>query len=161
MTCLRAANVSLLDTANKQISAGSLFGTVAFLPVVDGSFIVERPTETLKKGHINGVTFQHFSSHYQLKPSYQEVLLSVTNAHEGLAFVNMSAITNIRDYVVQLFPVAPTSIIDTITRKYQALGGTPADQAVLIMGECKSSFSKTDLIVDFPQPALSVQRISF
>ena len=55
LDCLRAADISLLQSANLEINASGFFGTFVFVPVVDGSFITERPTELLKAGRVNGV----------------------------------------------------------------------------------------------------------
>lgn len=42
--------------ANMNLNLGEFFGTYAFVPVVDGTFIVERPTVTLEKRRVNGVS---------------------------------------------------------------------------------------------------------
>ena len=55
LDCLRAADVNSLQSANVEINASGFFGTFVFVPVVDGSFITERPTELLKAGKVNGV----------------------------------------------------------------------------------------------------------
>lgn len=55
LACLRAADVSALEMANMNLNLGEFFGTYAFVPVVDGTFIVERPTVTLEKRRVNGV----------------------------------------------------------------------------------------------------------
>ena len=55
LECLRAADVNSLQNANVEINASGFFGTFVFVPVVDGSFITERPTELLKAGKVNGV----------------------------------------------------------------------------------------------------------
>lgn len=57
LQCLRNTDIGLLDAVNSNISANAFFGTFIFVPVVDGTFITERPTEALKKGKINGVSF--------------------------------------------------------------------------------------------------------
>ena len=53
--CLRAADVNSLQSANLEIGASGFFGTFVFVPVVDGSFITDRPTELLQAGKVNGV----------------------------------------------------------------------------------------------------------
>ena len=55
LDCLRAVDVDSLQNTNLAISASGFFGTFIFVPVVDGSFITERPTELLKAGKVNGV----------------------------------------------------------------------------------------------------------
>ena len=55
LECLRAADVDTLQAANIEINGSGFFGTFVFVPVVDGTFITERPTESLLKGNINAV----------------------------------------------------------------------------------------------------------
>ena len=55
LACLRAANAQAIQTMNVKINVGAFYGTFTFVPVVDGEFIVERPTETMSKGKMNGV----------------------------------------------------------------------------------------------------------
>ena len=55
LECLRAADVNSLQSANSDINTSGFFGTFVFVPVVDGSFITERPTQLLKAGKVNGV----------------------------------------------------------------------------------------------------------
>lgn len=53
--CLRAADVNTLENMYTNISFSGFYGTYLFVPVVDGTFIVERPTMTLNKKKFNGV----------------------------------------------------------------------------------------------------------
>ena len=59
LECLRAADVNSLQCANLDISSSAFFGTFVFQPVVDGSFITERPTQLLKAGKLNRVREIH------------------------------------------------------------------------------------------------------
>ncbi len=56
LECLRNADIELLDSMNSNIAANGFYGTFIFVPVVDGTFITERPSEALKKGKVNGVS---------------------------------------------------------------------------------------------------------
>ena len=60
MACLRSADVALLDAANVAITLANFAGTFTFVPVVDDTFIVDRPTEILKRGQVNGVSIPLF-----------------------------------------------------------------------------------------------------
>ena len=42
--------------ANFNINASGFFGTFVFVPVIDGSFIIERLTEVLKARKVNEVS---------------------------------------------------------------------------------------------------------
>ncbi|OAX34806.1 alpha/beta-hydrolase [Rhizopogon vinicolor AM-OR11-026] len=55
LSCLRAADVNTLQTLNTNINLNGFYGTYTFVPVVDGTFIVERPTVTISKGRLNCV----------------------------------------------------------------------------------------------------------
>ncbi|KAH7888188.1 Alpha/Beta hydrolase protein [Phlebopus sp. FC_14] len=117
LSCLRDADVSALETLNYNINLAGFYGTFVFVPVVDGTFIIERPTVTLSKGHLNG-----------------EALLAVTNANEGTEFVNQSMTLDISEYILQLFPNLQRSQAALATPLYQHLG-TNVEQANLAAGE--------------------------
>ncbi|KAG0695775.1 Alpha/Beta hydrolase protein [Suillus ampliporus] len=95
----------------------AFFGTIVFVPVVDGTFIVERPTVTISKGRLNG-------NH----------LLAVTNSHEGNVFVNQSMTLDIADYVKTLFPNFGSAQAAGAVMMYQNQGSN-VDQAILAIGE--------------------------
>ena len=50
-------DVNSLESANLEINVSGFYGTFVFVPVVDGSFITESPTELLKAGKVNGVRY--------------------------------------------------------------------------------------------------------
>lgn len=54
--CLVNADPAALESVNNVLAGIGFFGTYDVTPVVDdGTFIVERPLETLQKGKGNGV----------------------------------------------------------------------------------------------------------
>lgn len=113
------------------------------MPVVDGSFIVERPTVTLARGDVNGVTVLHaFNSHISIHLTsrlvHQEFALSITNAFEGESFVNASQpeTGNTTLYISELFPFLGQAQIEQGVALYAQTGGTSLDQVIGIMGEC-------------------------
>jgi hypothetical protein len=55
MACLRAADATVLQTANSNINVAGFFGTFLLVPVVDGDFITQRPTLSFMEGKVNGV----------------------------------------------------------------------------------------------------------
>ncbi|KAE9408456.1 alpha/beta-hydrolase [Gymnopus androsaceus JB14] len=107
LTCLRGVNETVLETINTNINQGGFFGTFVFVPVVDGTFITQRPTESLKQGKVNG-----------------KALLSITNTNEGVIFVN------------QTNPINNVSLIVKTAELYASLG-TPLEQDEAIMAECR------------------------
>ncbi|KAE9408465.1 alpha/beta-hydrolase, partial [Gymnopus androsaceus JB14] len=118
LTCLRGVNETLLETINTNINEGGFFGTFVFVPVVDGTFITQRPIEALKQGKVNG-----------------KALLSITNTNEGVIFVNQTnPITNMSLYAGTLFPkFGPKQ--DSKTAELYASLGTPLEQDDAIMAE--------------------------
>jgi len=119
LSCLRSVNVTTLQAANSVINTSGFFGTFVFVPVVDGTFITDRPTQLLKEKKVNG-----------------QILYSVTNTFEGAVFVSASTTNNlaVADYVSELFPNFGTQEIQATTAQYAGLGST-INQAIAIMGE--------------------------
>jgi hypothetical protein len=56
LECLRSIDATTLIEADTAIGVASFMGTYTFVPVVDGTFIVERPSVTLNRGKKNGVS---------------------------------------------------------------------------------------------------------
>ncbi|KAJ6615854.1 Alpha/Beta hydrolase protein [Mycena sp. CBHHK59/15] len=119
MACLRAADANTLQTANTQINSGGFFGTFLFVPVVDGTFITQRPTVSLMQRKVNG-----------------KALLSITNTFEGDDFVNQgtAATANATHYALDLFPDFGPKEADAVGALYAGLG-TPLFQENAIQGE--------------------------
>jgi hypothetical protein len=55
LTCLRQVNATALQGVNSAIANADFFGVFVWVPVIDGTFIVERPIQTLSRGKANGV----------------------------------------------------------------------------------------------------------
>ncbi|KAH0839491.1 Alpha/Beta hydrolase protein [Lanmaoa asiatica] len=117
LSCLRAANINTLEYLNNKINYDAFYGTYTFVPVVDGVFIIARPTVALAEGKVNG-----------------EALYSVTNSHEGNIFVDQSATLNISHYINTLFPNIQAWQVAAAVPLYEGLG-TNVDQANYVMGE--------------------------
>ncbi|KAJ6463192.1 Alpha/Beta hydrolase protein [Mycena vulgaris] len=105
MACLRAADASVLETANNNINRGGFFGTFLLVPVIDGEFITQRPTIALLEGKVNG-----------------EALLAVTNTFEGTSFVDQSTTVTAAQYSLNLFPGFGTAQADTVGELYADVG---------------------------------------
>ncbi|KAH7928320.1 alpha/beta-hydrolase [Leucogyrophana mollusca] len=115
--CLQGVDATDLQTANYDLAGTGFYGTYIFVPVVDGTFIVERPSVTLAKGQVNG-----------------DILLSVGNSNEGNIFVNANETLNITDYVAQLFPDMTPLQVQEAAYVYASYG-TPLEQAIAVMGD--------------------------
>ncbi|KAJ6496021.1 Alpha/Beta hydrolase protein, partial [Mycena sanguinolenta] len=117
LACLRAVDANALATVNANINAAGFFGTFVTVPVVDGVFITQRPTLSLLEGKVNG-----------------EALLSVTNAFEGVLFVNQSAATTATQYSLDLFPGFSPTQANSVGALY-ANDGNDLFQVDAIQGE--------------------------
>lgn len=49
-------DADILETINKNMAQSAFFGTFIWVPVVDGSLIVQRPSEAFKQGKVNSVS---------------------------------------------------------------------------------------------------------
>ncbi|KAL0065737.1 hypothetical protein AAF712_007220 [Marasmius tenuissimus] len=115
---MRETDTSALELANENITVAGFFGTFTFVPVVDGTFIRQRPTQALREGKLNG-----------------EALLVVHNTDEGEHFVNQTAPPfNASQYVTELFPKLTPQEAAKVAELYAGLG-SDLIQENLIMGE--------------------------
>ncbi|KAF8824921.1 hypothetical protein HHX47_DHR7000292 [Lentinula edodes] len=112
-----SADAAALEIVNGNVNVAGFYGTFVFVPVVDGSFITQRPTEAMKQGKVNG-----------------EALLAVTNSNEGFIFVNQSNPIAASSYASNLFPKFGTEVAN-ITAQIYAPFGYSLEQDELIMGE--------------------------
>ncbi|KAJ7189181.1 Alpha/Beta hydrolase protein [Mycena filopes] len=117
MACLRSVDGDVLQAANIQVNNGAFFGTYTLVPVVDGTFITQSPTRSLMQGKING-----------------EAILSVTNAFEGVKFVNQTTPANATKLALEVFPNFGPPEADRVGSLYAGLG-TPLFQENALMGE--------------------------
>ncbi|KAJ7152878.1 Alpha/Beta hydrolase protein [Mycena filopes] len=126
LACIRRVDAAALMDVHQSIYGAGFYGTVTFVPVVDGEFITQRPTLALAQGRVNG-----------------QALLSVTNAFEGTIFVNQSAPEDAAQYARHLFPKLDAATGKRVAALYGALG-TEVFQNNAIMGEtiliCPSYF---------------------
>ncbi|KAJ7082934.1 Alpha/Beta hydrolase protein [Mycena belliarum] len=107
MSCLRSADAATLQNANSNINLAGFFGTFTLVPVVDGTFIRQRPTLSLLEGKVNG-----------------RALLAVTNAFEGTVFVNQSITSTAAQYAFDLFPNLNRAQAAKAEALYNGLGTT-------------------------------------
>ncbi|KAG2064949.1 alpha/beta-hydrolase [Suillus decipiens] len=117
LSCVRAADVNTLQTLNYNTNLNGHHGTLTFVPVVDGTFIVEKPTVTLIKGRLNG-----------------NYLLAVVNSHEGNIFVDQSTTMSVADFITTIFPNFSPAQITGAAAMYQNMGSN-VNQANLAMAE--------------------------
>ncbi|KAJ7149815.1 Alpha/Beta hydrolase protein [Mycena crocata] len=117
MACLRAADATVLETANTNINNAGFFGTFVVIPVIDGTFITQSPTRALLEGRVNG-----------------EALLAVTNTFEGTVFVNQNTTLTAAQYAFELFPDFGQAQAAEAGAQYAGLG-TSLFQDNAIQGE--------------------------
>ncbi|TEB27080.1 cephalosporin esterase, partial [Coprinellus micaceus] len=115
--CLRNMSTNELIAVNVDVCTSGFYGTFVFAPVVDGTFIKERPSEMLKQGKLN-----------------TDTLLTMTNTYEGVGFVDSSWSSTVQEYISNLLPLLPERHAADGGRLYHGLG-TTAEQIGLIMGD--------------------------
>ncbi|THU80318.1 alpha/beta-hydrolase [Dendrothele bispora CBS 962.96] len=112
LSCLRNTDVALLSAANFQIAAAAFFETFVLGPVVDGSFIAQRPSELLAEGHLNKV----------------QKVLTISNTFEGTIFINPN-VTSLTEFVKGLFPTLSEETVTDVVETYSGSNST-ADTSV-------------------------------
>ena len=101
--CLVSVDSAKLQNASAAISASGRFGTWAFLPVTDGVFIQQLPSQQLLSKQVNGVN-----------------MLVGNNANEGVAFTPQNIITedDFVAFVQNTFPLFTDSDVQKVLRYY-------------------------------------------
>ncbi|KAF8918598.1 Alpha/Beta hydrolase protein [Mucidula mucida] len=119
LECLRQVDSTSLENINSALNLAGFFGTFVFVPVVDGTFITQRPIEALRQRKLNAKT-----------------LLAVTNTDEGGPFVNASTADTVvvSDYISELFPRLSPENVEAASLLYSNLG-SPIDQVIAIMND--------------------------
>ena len=107
--CLVGKDTAILQNASAQISASSFYGTWAFVPVTDGVFIQQRPSEQLLKKQVNGIR-----------------ILAGNNADEG-ALLSPSTLRieeDFLDFLQNRFPLFTNDDISKVLRYYPSANGS-------------------------------------
>jgi len=122
LSCLRSVDAETLQKASSSIAIANFMGLFTFNPVVDGVFITERPTETLAR-----------------KESNTDVLLVVTNAHEGALFTDPQKLSlnnfTLETYITSMFPRLDKKQVKKAVLLYSALDTDVGYLAGEVMGE--------------------------
>ncbi|KAJ3568624.1 hypothetical protein NP233_g5591 [Leucocoprinus birnbaumii] len=121
LACLRRTDADVLNQANNNITAAGFFGLLTFTPVVDGTFLTDRPTALLQRGKLNGAS-----------------VLAVTNQYESIRVNLVDPSTadtiNMTQYIADLWPELTLPEIEKAVSLYAPVG-TPYQQAVAANGE--------------------------
>lgn len=109
LACLRSQNTTTLQTAGQKVSEAGPFGTFAFLPVTDKSFIKDRPSKQLLSSAVQG-----------------KRVLSSNMANEGIPLAPPTATTlaDFRSYVSTTFPLFSSSEKSSVEKVYSYAGDT-------------------------------------
>ncbi|KAG8212820.1 Alpha/Beta hydrolase protein [Butyriboletus roseoflavus] len=88
-TCLQSVKAETLQTVNYDVAGSGFYGTFVFVPVVDDTFILERPTVTLAKGrHLVCPTYyllQAFAGRsWKVSPVCTRIAVELTELSQGL-----------------------------------------------------------------------------
>jgi carboxylesterase type B len=109
LACLRTQNTTALQTASQKVSEAGPWGTFAFLPVTDGSFIKDRPSKQLLSEAVKG-----------------KRVLSGNMANEGVPLAPPTAKTlqDFRNYIDITFPQFSSSDKSALEKVYSYAGDT-------------------------------------
>jgi carboxylesterase type B len=109
LSCLRMQNTTTLQTASQKVGEAGPFGTFAFLPVTDCSFITDRPSKQLLSSAVKG-----------------KRVLSGTMANEGVPLAPPTAKTlqDFRSYVSLTFPQFSSADKASLEKVYSYAGDT-------------------------------------
>ncbi|KAJ6585081.1 alpha beta-hydrolase [Mycena capillaripes] len=117
LDCLRAVDGAKLADINLNVILAGFQGTFTFVPVVDGTFITQSPTDTLRGNKLNG-----------------DIVLSVISTNEGIPFIDQTVTYDVAEYVRNLFPLFGAKESNAVASIYESLG-SPLDQVNAIMAE--------------------------
>jgi carboxylesterase type B len=109
LACLRGQNTTTLQLASQNVSEASAFGSFAFLPVTDGSFIKSRPSKQLLSSAVKG-----------------KRVLSSNMANEGvpLSPPTTRTLQDFRDYIDLTFPLFSRADKAALEKTYSYPGDT-------------------------------------
>ncbi|KAL5320157.1 hypothetical protein ACEPPN_010958 [Leptodophora sp. 'Broadleaf-Isolate-01'] len=113
--CLVEKDTAALQSASASVSASGTYGTWAFLPVTDGKYIQQLPSEQLQKKQVNGLR-----------------VLSGNNALEAPYFVPQNITTEeaLVTWIQDVFPLFTEDGISKILRYYPGSNATDSRSAV-------------------------------
>ncbi|KAF2688723.1 alpha/beta-hydrolase [Lentithecium fluviatile CBS 122367] len=103
LECLRGKDSATLQQANQNVTASATYGSWAFLPVTDGSFITSRPSTALAAKAVNG-----------------EAILVGNNVNEGALFVPpiISTLDGLKAWLQQEFPTFTDADVQSVLNTY-------------------------------------------
>ncbi|KAF2730551.1 alpha/beta-hydrolase [Polyplosphaeria fusca] len=107
LQCLRDADSAVLQNASAKVSEAGPFGTFAFLPVTDGTFVQQRPTQQLTSKVLKG-----------------KRILTGNNANEGvpLSPPTSSTLQDFRKYIDITYPSFKAADKAALEAKYAYTG---------------------------------------
>ncbi|KAF2826271.1 alpha/beta-hydrolase [Ophiobolus disseminans] len=111
LSCLRTQNSTTVQLASQKVSEASAFGSFAFLPVTDGTFIKERASKQLLSGAVKG-----------------KRVLSGNMANEGVPLADPStrSLADFRSYISTTFPLFSAADRAALEKTYAYPGDTQA-----------------------------------
>lgn len=109
LQCLRSADTVVVQNASAKVSEAGPFGTFAFLPVTDGTFVTQRPSQQLAAKAVKGLR-----------------VLSGNMANEGvpLSPPTTRTLQDFRKYIDTTFPDFSQSEKTAIEKQYSYAGDT-------------------------------------
>ncbi|KAK5699248.1 hypothetical protein LTR17_023415 [Elasticomyces elasticus] len=118
--CLQSKDTDTLINASATVSQEGSYGTWAFLPVTDGTFVQDLPSRQLARKQVNGRN-----------------LLVGNNANEGVGFTpqNIETVDDLVDYLRVTFPLFSNNDIAKILLYYPSSNASVDPNALLFATE--------------------------
>lgn len=145
ISCLRSIDAQTLRDASASLDGDGRPLFTDFAPVVDGSYILERPTLALGKRKVNAVRPATSLRGRVDVDNLQDTLMVLTNTNEALIFTPASEVEGsdtVENFIARIFPRLPEAKVKEAEQLYSA--PTPAESihqfAVQIKSECTSYF---------------------
>ncbi|KAI1201952.1 Alpha/Beta hydrolase protein [Nemania serpens] len=115
--CLVAADTEVLQNASGAVSTTlGYFGSFAFLPVIDGDYIQERPAAQLLRGKLSG----------------KRVLIG-NNANDGVPLFNPNVSTRSQydSFIAEMFPLFTPKDVGNLNKIYRIPNNSPPDSGTV------------------------------
>jgi carboxylesterase type B len=127
--CLVNTRSSVLMKANALVTASGTYGTWAFIPVTDGTFLKHTPSQQLLQHRVNGAR-----------------ILSGNNANEGPEFVpqNVTTEADVVAWLHQIFPLFTDDDVNKVLLHYPS-PATDVSDAMAVLTAAKPSSSDAAL----------------
>ncbi|KKK25582.1 hypothetical protein AOCH_000074 [Aspergillus ochraceoroseus] len=142
--CLVEAPTAALQNASALVSTSGLFGTFAFLPVIDGDYIRARPSQQLLEGRVSG----------------QRILVG-NNANDGVPLSNPNVVSReaFANYISSTFPRLTEEDKFLLNEIYLTRDSQPSDDGPRFdtLGDCgPTALNQSEMATGLQQTVFNI-----